>query len=191
MGKKQPDTTELEAAEVGGIETAADDFAPVAGTLRGDVRDCMLNVIRNATDWAKFDERRQRDINAAVDNAATVMVQKAVAAIAAEGRSVVPCKLDSLSVKDGIKVQCSAGFSHDALVLLGEAQGKQVQLTVADPSAFDDQRAPAEVTPDQPDLIPDDDSDLVNAADPDGEAAFGEYGEGQGDSEAEDEMETA
>lgn len=157
-------------AEVAGIDNAADEFAPVANVLRGDVRDAMLNVIRNATDWGKFDERRQRDIATAVNNAAEQLVAKAVKAIASEGREQVQLKLEQVTVKDGLKVSCSGGFTHDALVLLGEAQGKSVLLTVADASAFDGQRREPEITPDQPDLIPEDDSDLVAAADPPGDA---------------------
>lgn len=182
MGKPKPETEDVEAAEVGGIEQAADAFAPVANVLRGDCRDAMLNVIRNATDWGKFDERRQRDIATAVDQAAQTIVAKAVKAVAAEGREQVTLKLEQVTVKDGLKVTCSGGFTHDALMLLGEAQGKTVLMTVADGGAFGGERAEVEITPDQPDLIPGgDDSDLVEAADAD--PPFGEA-----EDEGEDEL---
>lgn len=163
------DKDDSEAAEVAGIEQAADEFAPVANLLRGDCRDAMLNVIRNAVDWGKYSESQQRDINAAIDYAADQIVQRAVAAIAAEGRDQVTLKLEQVVVKDGLKVVCSGGYTHDALVLLGELQGKTVLMTVADASAFDGQRGNAPVMPDQTDLLDDDNSDLANAGDPPGD----------------------
>jgi hypothetical protein len=165
--KGQAAASEAEAAEVTAIEAAADQFAPVTNVLRGDCRDAMLNVIRGATDWGKFNEAQQRDVNAAVDYAAQQIVAKVVHAVAAEGRDVVTLKLEQVAVKDGLKIVCSGGYTHDALVLLGEAQGKAVQLSVADASAFDGQRGPAPVEPDQKELPVDgaDSTDLADAGD--------------------------
>jgi hypothetical protein len=84
--------------------------------------------------------------------------------LASEGKTQVQAKLEQITVKDGLKIVCSGGFTHDALVLLGEAQGKQVLITVADAEPFDGQRAEAQVDPDQTTLLGDD-SDLVDAAD--------------------------
>jgi hypothetical protein len=164
---KNKGQAETETAEVGVIEAAADQFAPVANVLRGDCRDAMLNVIRGAVDWGKYSEAQQHDVNTAVDYAAEQIVRKAVQAVAAEGRDVVTLKLEQVAVKDGLKIVCSGGYTHDALVLLGEAQGKAVQLTVADASAFDGQRGPAPVEPDQKELPVDgaDSTDLADAGD--------------------------
>lgn len=152
-------------AEVAHMEDAADAFAPVANVLRGDLRDAMLEQLRHATDFSKLPEAHQRDIATALDFAATEFTVKAVRLLASEGKTQVQAKLDQITVKDGLKIVCSGGFTHDALVLLGEAQGKQVLITVADSEAFDGQRSEAKVDPDQPEF-PSDDSDLVDAADP-------------------------
>jgi hypothetical protein len=136
--------------------------------LRGDLRDAMLNQLRGATDFSKLDERAQRDINAAIDFAATEFTAKAVQLLASDGKAQVQCKLDKIVVKDGLQIVCSGGFSHDNLVTLGEAQGKQVLITVADAAPYDGQRGEAQVDLDQPDLLPgaEGDDDLVDAADP-------------------------
>jgi hypothetical protein len=157
--------TDTVPAEVANMEAAADEFAPIANVLRGDLRDAMLNQLRNATDFSKLDEARQRDIASAIDFAATEFTVRAVRLLASEGKTQVQAKLDQITVKDGLKIVCSGGFTHDALVLLGEAQGKQVLITVADAEPFDGQRAEAQVDPDQTTLLGDD-SDLVDAADP-------------------------
>jgi hypothetical protein len=166
MGKSKPDDdADNQAAEAGAIEAVAANFDPVAALVRGDCRDAMLAVIRQAVDWGKFSEAKQRDVNAAVNNAAQEIVTKVVAAIASEGRDTVPAKLESLVVKDGIKLTLTAEHTHDSLVMLGDLQGRYVQLVAADAAAFDGQRAEAPVQPDQPPLIDEDNSDLADAGD--------------------------
>jgi hypothetical protein len=165
--KKAKEADDVLPAEVTRIDQLGLDFDPDPFMARGDARDAMLNVIRATADWSKFDEQRQRDINAAVDQAAETIVAKLVRAIAAEGRDTVQCKLESMTIKDGIKLQLSSVFSHDNLVLLGDLQGKAVTLTMADTSAHDHQRGPAPVVPDQPDLLSSDTDDLALAGDED------------------------
>lgn len=155
---------DTEIAEVTAMNVAAEDFTPVANVLRGDLRDAMLTQLRGATDFSKLDERRQRDINSAIDFAATEFTVKAVKAIASDGRMQVQAKLDKIVVKDGLQIQCSGGFTHDALVMLGEAQGKQVLITVADAEPYDGQRGEAQVDLDQPELLTGSD-DLADAGD--------------------------
>lgn len=166
MGKSKVNDGEM--AEVGAVEAVVDKFDPVAQLVRGDCRDAMLGAIRASVDWGKFNENQQRDINNAVNNAAEGIVRKVVAAVAAEGRQTIAAKLDKLTVDGGLKLNLSAMFSHDALVLLGDMQGGQVLLVAADIAEFDGQRAEAPVQPDQAPLLPEGpagDQDLVDAAD--------------------------
>lgn len=154
---------DIEAAEVGQIEAIVGDLDFDPSFLTGDVRDAMLAVLRSSVDWSKFDERRQRDINAAVGNAAHDLVTKAVAAIAAEGRETVTATIDQLVIKDGIKIVAKTPFDHDAISRLADA--KRVLISVADSDHFDNARGEARVDPDQPDLLSSETDDLADAGD--------------------------
>lgn len=154
------------AAEAQAVDDAILTFDPDPHFARGDCRDAMLNVLRASMDWGKLGEQQQRDVNAAIDQAAETIVAKLVKGIAAEGRPSVRAKLESMTVKDGLKLVLSADHDHDTLVLLGDLQGGHVAIVAADVSAHDHQRAPAKVDRDQPELPTGDDSDLVDAADP-------------------------
>jgi hypothetical protein len=121
-------------------------------------------------DWSKLNEQQQRDINAAVDQTAETIIAKLVKGIAAEGRETVTAKVESLTVKDGLKLQLSAVHDHDSVVIIGDLVGKRVTLTAADEGDFNHQRAPAQLDKDQPELPVAGDDDLVNAGDkPEGE----------------------
>lgn len=156
-------TDESEPAEVGLIEGVAGSFEPDASFLTGDCRDAMLEIIRSSVDWSKFDERRQRDINAAIGNAAHEIVTKAVAAMAAEGRETVTATIEQLVIKDGIKIVAKTPFDHDAISRLADA--KRVLISVADAEKFDNSRGEARVDPDQPDLLSSESDDLATAGD--------------------------
>lgn len=159
-----PAANETEAAEVAVIEGVAATFAPDPYFCRGDARDTMLDVIRSTADWSKLGENRQRDINKAVDNAAGEIVGKITREIAAQGRETLNATIDQIVLKDGgIKIVLKATFDSHMLSLL--AGTSVVEVAIADPAAFQHDRAPARVDPDQGDLIPSDDGDLVDAAD--------------------------
>jgi hypothetical protein len=158
-------TDDVEPAEVAAIEETTLTFDPDPFNARGDARDVMLGILRSSMDWGKLSEQQQRDINAAVDQAASGIIRKLVKAISAEGRPVVVAKLVSIAVKDEIKAVLTAGFTHESLAMLGDAAGQTVQIVVADASKYDHQRSPAQVDPDQPELPVDGDGDLVDAAD--------------------------
>lgn len=162
--------TDAEAAEVRAMNDVLECFAPVIETLRGDLRDAMMDQLRNATSFSTIPEDKQKDILAAIDYAATELTRRAVVLLASDGQQQVQAKLEQITVKDGLKIVCTGVHTHDNLVLLGDAQGKQVLITLADAAKADGQRGPGYVDKDQPDMLdgghPDDDSDLADAADP-------------------------
>jgi hypothetical protein len=159
---------DVEAAEAALIESVADTFDPDPFFARGDCRDAMLEVIRNAVDWAKFDESRQRDINVAVDNASRTIIEKLVKALASEGQPSIYGSIEQVVIKGGeIKIVLKSPFNLDSIVPLADA--KSVLMRVSDAGEAMNERAPARIDPDQPDLIPsgpEGDQDLVDAADP-------------------------
>lgn len=133
----------------------------------GDCRDSMLQVIRQAVDMSKMREHAQREIIEATSNAAVTIVQKIARAIASEGVENVGMTLDKLVIKDGLQVTLKGPFTHDALAMLGDAQGKMILVSLPDSERFDHSRASPPVHPDQPEMPligPEGDTDLVEAA---------------------------
>ena len=160
------DVEAAEAREIEAVAEARDFDDPYFAT--GDCRDAMLEIIKRVAPWSTFKEGQQRDIIAAVANSSVTIVQKIARAIAANGCQTVMTTLEQLTVKDGLKVTLKGPFSHDALIMLGEAQGKVVLLSLPDSERYDHNRAPAAYDPDKPELPlagPEGDDDLVNAAD--------------------------
>jgi hypothetical protein len=160
------DPDDVETAEVRAIEREVDGFEfadPFFAT--GDCRDVMLQVIKQAVDWSKMREAAQRDVIAAVSTASVAIVQKIARAIAAEGTQFVHATLEQFVVKDGLKIVCKGPYNHDALLMLGDAQGHEVLLSLPNMKRFDNQRSAAEYTPDENELPlgPADNSDLAAA----------------------------
>lgn len=155
---------DVEAAEVGAIEGVSNEAMIQAFFAVGDARDVMLEVIRSAADWSRFDEQRQRDINAAVDGAARVIVQKVAEAIAGEGKHTIPASIEQVVIKDGLKIVLKAPLDLANIPALAEA--KRGLLSIVTSEAFDHSRAPARVDPDQPELLSSETDDLAEAGDP-------------------------
>lgn len=144
---------DVEPAEVSRIADLALGFDPDPHFARGDARDIMLQVLRTSADWSKFNEQQQRDLNAAVNDAAETIVAKLVKALASEGRDAVRCKLEQATIKDdGVKLALTTMPDAETLSLLTGMVGGHVQLVAADASDHDGERAPAQVDKDQPDM---------------------------------------
>lgn len=154
---------ETEAAEVGKIEAILSTLQIDPHFAVGDCRDAMLNVLRQAADWSKFPEAKQRDINTAIGNAARDIVVQLVEAISGEGRETLPVSIEAINIKDGLKITLKAPLDVEHIGQLAEA--KTGLLCLVRTEAFDHARSSPPVDADQPSLI-DGSDDLVNAADP-------------------------
>lgn len=153
---------------------AAEEFLLNAGSLVNDTRDFLLEQIKmRPKPWSATSESEQRDVAAACEQSAEVLVRKIVEGIAAGDKQPIRVMLESFTEKDGIKLTMKVkSFNEeeafDALMQLHKGRGKHMLLTLA---SVDDYKAdrPAETQADQPDLgfeagsdeHPADDSDLA------------------------------
>ena len=153
------------AANVASMEEAIPLTPMARKTLRGDLRDAMMEVIKRFKGYREMLEGEQRDIIGVLDHAADAFVDKAARLLAEEGRSSVLGTVESISLKDGMKVTLKAAYSLDAVSLLADAANHAVVIMRPKAELAKGQRKPAAPVPDQASLIPEDDSDLANAGD--------------------------
>lgn len=124
-----------------------------AETLRGDVRDAMLSRIHNLQrPWKAMTEDQQAEVAAAMDQCARDLVTKATQLIAANGRKTITATVDSITVKDGIKVVAKVPMTEESLLSLGLAQGHAILIVAAASENYDGERGPAHTDPDQQSL---------------------------------------
>lgn len=164
MPPKQKPSEEPEAAEVGKIEAIIADLNIDPHFAVGDCRDAMLNILRQSADWTKFSEAKQRDINTAIGNAARDIVTGLVEQIAGEGRETLCVSIESIAIKDGLKITLKAPLDVEHIGELAEA--KSALLCLVKPEKFDHSRANPKVDVDQPELLSSETDDLAEAGDP-------------------------
>ena len=148
------------------IQTAVDRMSAIVddmpfdpSTLQGDVRDCIVEVIKTRPKpWSQLSENEQRVVIQAAEYTAKKIVENAVDAIMSAGKDdPVKAILESYTEKDGIKVTLkvktmSEDDSLQAVQALHTARGKMVLLTKASPADYAGQRGDHPIDPDQPGL---------------------------------------
>lgn len=135
-----------EPVDQGEVDLAVD-------TLRGDLRDAMLDRFKNTKrPWAAMTEKEQAEVANAFDSAARHLVTRATQIIAAGGRQTIVATVDSITVKDGIKVVAKVPMNEESLLQLGLAQGHAILIVAASSEKFDGESNPPEIDPDQQDF---------------------------------------
>lgn len=123
-------------------------------TLSGDVRDALLGRIRTLQKpWQAMTESEQREVNAGVDQAARELVRLVVQVVQQHEHPVVHVEVGAVKIDKGVEVKLSASSTVENITALAEHGKRAAVLVLADPDQFIGERAPAEVTPDQADLI--------------------------------------
>lgn len=154
MGK--PSKKEEYNEETGEVATPADKIA--RETMTGDLRDCLLDFLKhekNLLPWNMRGEAQQREVIEKVTRAVSHAVEKAVAIIAADGRSVIRGTLDKVTVKDGIKAEITMS-RHDPLRhAMTDAQGNVVLMVVSNSDSYTGEKKAALPDPDQSTLLTD------------------------------------
>lgn len=145
---------------MGAVKEAAADLAPVdlaSDTLAGDIRDWLLGHLRTMPKpWAQMSEHEQSDKVYAAAAAARSLVAETVKIISAQAHESVAVRVGKFTVKDGeIKAEFACSGIDQYLLAVKSAQGQRAVLVLADPEAYDGQRAEAKVDPDQGDLVED------------------------------------
>ncbi len=133
---------------------AEDTIALAIETLTGDVRDFLLDRLRNfKKPWVAMTEDEQySEINSAKE-AADNLVRQTVRIIASEGRRCMTGDLEQITVKDGLKAVIKLSKFDPYRHELVDAQGQAVLIVVADSEPFSGERESALPEPDQSDLI--------------------------------------
>jgi len=147
------DTVEVRKATYSREEVDTQEADLAAETLRGDLRDAMLDRFRNTKrPWAAMTETEQREVADQFDAAARHLVQEATRIIAAGGRQTIVATVDSITVKDGIKVVAKVPMTEESLLQLGLAQGHAILIVAASSDQYSGESNPPEIDPDQQDF---------------------------------------
>jgi hypothetical protein len=170
-------------------------------TLVGDMADTMLDLFKTRDRvWWQTLESDQREIVAAIRNAAQDIVGKAVRIIASAGDDGFYAKLEKYGEGGGLKISLAAEATEANVLACHRAHNQFVVVKRHDPASFSGTRRDPTITPDQPPLEfsdgdageqqqqgepdpADADRDLVDAADgilkgdADGGDPFGGQGE--------------
>jgi hypothetical protein len=132
-----------------------------ADTLVGDVRDLVLQEMRDAKEalpWTTRSEKQQAEMIDRADRFARNIVAKIVNLVAAGDNPAVPVTIKEWKVTDELKVALvgAATLSNLNAMIDGGAIGF---LVFADKEPFSGEREPVQPAPEQPDLIHPDDED--------------------------------
>lgn len=151
------------------LESIVDDSEFDTATLVGDLRDCMIDIIKSRPKpWSQLSNAEQHDVARAVEYAAKVMVGRAVDLIVANSKDdPIKAILEGYAEKDGIKatLKIKTMSEEDALAAvagLHKARGGMVLISKASVDDYSGERREVTTDPDQPDLtFEGDDSDLA------------------------------
>lgn len=123
-----------------------------ADTLFGDVRDALLDRLRNMKrPWHKMNEDEQRELVAGVESGVRHLIQAVVNIVGSEGRKTMAGTLKSVTVKDGFKATIVFSKTDPERHALIDAEGMPVLLVVAGSEQFMG-GDPADIDRDQQDL---------------------------------------
>lgn len=149
MARMKEQAGETEAAST----EKPDTEALVAETLSGDIRDFLVDRIRQLPKvWDQMTaEEQQEQINAAIE-AGNSLVRRAVAMIALSGRPTITATCESATVKDGIKAVLTLGKHDELRHALVDSQGQSVLIVVVDAENYIGSRG--DLKPDAPPTEP-------------------------------------
>lgn len=129
-------------------------------TLLGDVRDLVLQEMRdakNALPWTTRSEKEQAEMIDRADRFAGNLIAKVVNLIAAGNNPAIPVTVKQWTVSDELKIALTGAASH--LNVTNMIDGGMIGFLVfADKEPFQGEREPIQPAPNQPDLLDDDDA---------------------------------
>ena len=134
-----------------------------ADTLFGDVRDLILQEMRdakNALPWTTRTENEQADMIDRADRFARNLITRVVNIIAAGNNPAIPVSVKQWTVSDELKVQLTAAASHSNVTTMIDG-GTIGFLVFADREPFEGEREPIRPAPNQTPLIDEDQADAA------------------------------
>lgn len=125
--------------------------ATLAGeTLRGDVRDGLLSIVRDMeTPWSKLSERDQQWRIEAVDKLAQKVVRQSIQLIANQGFPHLAMRTGKWNVGDGIKLEITGAASVENITRLAEHGQGECIVVLAEVGEYFGERRAAAAEPDQ------------------------------------------
>lgn len=171
MTAESPDYDDIDGT--GEVSVRAVEIA--RKTMTGDLRDALLQLFKDRQKpWAQMTEAEQRSAAAVLESACFNATRRAVGIIAADGRKAISATLKKAVVKDGAIEGTVVLSRHDEQRhALFDAQGSSIIITIADAEAYSGERKPAEVQPDQPDMLAGEDGGGGDQEDAPADAATG------------------
>ena len=125
-------------------------------TLRGDIRDAMLNRIRHMkTSWGLCTEAEQAEIANGLELAAGHLVRSVVRQLTAHEfpHAVVTLGEVKIGGTKGIEAKITCQNIEVNRNTLGDHVGEMVQIVMIDSDKFMGERDPADIQPDQGDMF--------------------------------------
>ncbi len=135
-------------------EIAETPYAELAaGTLKGELMAITLDELKAADDvWHKISQDDQDGVIERIEKRVRNAVTQTIRLLSSHGFARVPAKLDSLTVKDGIKAVASVSMTDPSRHELIDATGSIVTLVIADLSQFTESPHGHKAEPDQSEL---------------------------------------
>lgn len=132
-----------EQEEVGGCGIAAE-------TMHGDLMALVLDELKAAPDvWQKLGEVEQDDVIQRVKQRTETAIRRCVELVAMQGFTRIAAKVESVTVKDGIKAVLTLSQFAEARHELVDAQGQTAYIVLADTDAFAGGTEQHKASPDQ------------------------------------------
>lgn len=139
----------------------SDDPMLTQKTLRGDVRDALLNHIRALPKpWAQMSEGEQDDAIYRANALAERLVRDAVDLAGARGFEHYVVSLGKYSIDKGVEGKFMAPYSTALVDALGTRRNSTFLLVPRDIGDFLGEQAPAAAEPDQRQFFAEDDEDF-------------------------------
>ena len=127
-------------------------------TLAGDIRDFLLDRLRNDHNplpWNTRGEENQRQYIDAATSAAHALVRRVAHLIATKDRIALGAMLKKTAAKDHIAVELHVPLTHQYRHQLYDAVGSSVVIVLTDVDDFLGERGPVAINRDQPALFGD------------------------------------
>jgi hypothetical protein len=143
-----------------GLGRVKDAEALQAPTLVGDVRDLVLQEMRDAKDalpWTTRTEKQQQEMIDRVDRFARNLVASVIQVVASEGRPSVSVLIEKWEVSKGLKLVAKGVDTEENISTMMHG-GKSAFIVFGQLKVFEGEREPVRPAPDQPELGDDDDT---------------------------------
>jgi hypothetical protein len=115
-------------------------------TLRGDVRDAVLRLVRELPDhWRKMTGGAQEDAIGRIERLSNSVVEQCVEIVAARGADFQIVRLGKMTIdKSVIEGKFTMPYTNEALTALSSRQNQEIVLVAREADQFKGERSKAE-----------------------------------------------